>query len=84
MILSKADKPPLPSALAERSIIALVRLYQATLSPLIGRQCRFVPSCSEYFIQAVRKHGPCRGSLMGIWRIVRCNPFCRGGYDPVR
>jgi putative membrane protein insertion efficiency factor len=64
-------------------LILLVRLYQASLSPLIGRQCRFVPTCSSYFIEAVRKHGPLRGFLMGTWRICRCNPFCRGGYDPV-
>lgn len=64
-------------------LILLVRLYQVSLSPLIGRQCRFVPRCSDYFIDAVHKRGPLRGSLMGIWRICRCNPFGRGGYDPV-
>lgn len=64
-------------------LILLVRLYQVSLSPLIGRQCRFVPTCSGYFIEAVRKHGPLRGLLMGTWRICRCNPLCRGGYDPV-
>jgi len=66
-----------------RTLILLVRLYQGTLSPILGRQCRFVPSCSEYFIQAVRKRGALRGGLMGLWRILRCNPFSRGGYDPV-
>lgn len=64
-------------------LILLVRLYQHTLSPLVGGQCRFVPTCSEYFIQAVRKRGPLRGAVAGLWRIVRCNPFSRGGYDPV-
>ena len=64
-------------------LILLVRMYQQTLSPLLGRQCRFVPTCSEYFIQAVRKKGPLRGAAAGLWRIVRCNPFSRGGYDPV-
>ncbi len=67
-----------------RALILLARLYQLTLSPLIGRQCRFVPSCSQYFIQAVQAKGALRGALMGVWRILRCNPFCRGGYDPVR
>ena len=66
-----------------RMLIRLVRLYQDTLSPLLGGQCRFVPTCSEYFIQAVREKGSLRGTLMGIWRILRCHPFSRGGYDPV-
>jgi hypothetical protein len=64
-------------------LILLVRMYQATLSPLIGGQCRFVPTCSEYFVEAVRRRGALRGTLAGLWRICRCNPFGRGGYDPV-
>lgn len=63
-------------------LIALVRLYQLTLSPIMGKQCRFEPTCSNYFIQAVEKYGAVRGSLKGTWRILRCNPFCSGGYDP--
>jgi uncharacterized protein len=65
-----------------RSVIGLVRLYQITLSPFIGRQCRFEPTCSNYMIQAVEKHGVVRGVVKGIWRIVRCNPLCQGGIDP--
>ncbi|HZL87559.1 MAG TPA: membrane protein insertion efficiency factor YidD [Pirellulaceae bacterium] len=65
-----------------RILIALVRAYQLTLSPLVGRQCRFRPTCSNYFIGAVEKYGAIRGSLKGIWRICRCNPFCQGGDDP--
>ena len=63
-------------------IIAGVRLYQLTLSPIFGRQCRFRPTCSNYMIGAVEKYGAIRGSIKGIWRILRCNPFCRGGDDP--
>jgi uncharacterized protein len=63
-------------------IIALVRVYQLTLSPIVGRHCRFRPTCSNYMIEAVEKYGAVRGSLKGIWRIIRCNPLCRGGYDP--
>lgn len=63
-------------------LITCVRLYQILLSPLLGRNCRFTPSCSSYFIQAVEKYGPLRGSLRGIWRICRCNPFNPGGEDP--
>lgn len=71
------------SDLVGRTLIVLVRLYQVTLSPLLGRQCRFVPTCSNYFIEAVQKRGPLRGTLLGLWRVLRCNPLCKGGYDPV-
>ena len=64
-------------------LVLFVRIYQATLSPIIGGQCRFVPSCSHYFIESVQTLGPIRGLAFGLWRIVRCNPFCKGGYDPV-
>jgi hypothetical protein len=63
-------------------LIAFVRLYQITLSPFLGRQCRFQPTCSHYFIGAVEKYGPLRGAWRGTKRICRCHPFCRGGYDP--
>ena len=63
-------------------LIGCVRLYQIFLSPIFGRQCRFQPTCSHYYIGAVRKYGPIWGSLKGAWRICRCNPFCQGGEDP--
>ena len=64
-------------------VIFLVRCYQRLISPLIRTCCHFIPSCSEYFIQAVEKRGVVVGMALGLWRILRCNPFCRGGYDPV-
>jgi putative membrane protein insertion efficiency factor len=64
------------------SLIAVARLYQWTLSPLLGKRCRFEPSCSAYFIASVRKHGAFRGAFRGIWRVCRCHPFHPGGYDP--
>jgi putative membrane protein insertion efficiency factor len=70
-------------SLPGRGLIALVRGYQRTFSHWLGGQCRFTPSCSEYFIQAVRTRGAITGTMLGLWRIVRCNPFCKGGYDPV-
>jgi len=66
-----------------RFLIFLVRVYQLLLSPYLGRQCRFVPTCSNYFIEAVEKHGSLRGGAMGLWRVLRCHPLARGGYDPV-
>ena len=63
-------------------LIAGVRLYQMTLSPFIGRSCRFQPTCSNYFIQAVEKYGPIKGPWKGAVRILKCHPFHPGGYDP--
>ena len=63
-------------------LIGLVRIYQMTLSHLIGKQCRFHPTCSAYFIEAVKKYGAMKGSVKGILRICRCHPFHPGGYDP--
>ena len=64
-------------------IISLIRIYQRLISPLLPRTCRFYPTCSQYFIEAVQKRGVIVGTLKGCWRILRCNPFCDGGYDPV-
>lgn len=69
-------------ALLAETMIFLVRCYQVTLSPIVGQQCRFQPTCSNYFIGAVRKYGPLSGAVRGAWRILRCNPFCRSGFDP--
>jgi putative membrane protein insertion efficiency factor len=63
-------------------LIALVRVYQLTLSPIIGQQCRFQPTCSHYMIEAVRKYGAIRGAWKGTLRICRCHPWHPGGYDP--
>ena len=67
---------------ASAVLIGLVILYKFTLSPLLGRHCRFQPTCSSYFRQAVEKHGAIRGSLRGLARIGRCHPWHPGGYDP--
>lgn len=64
------------------TLIGLVRVYQWTLSPIVGRQCRFTPTCSNYFIGAVEKYGAWRGAWRGLARICRCHPFHPGGYDP--
>lgn len=61
----------------------VIRIYQKMISPLLPPSCRFVPSCSEYSYQALKKHGVMKGSILSLWRLLRCNPFNKGGYDPV-
>jgi putative membrane protein insertion efficiency factor len=63
-------------------LVLFVRGYQLLLRPILPASCRFTPSCSEYFIGAVRKHGPIRGAWRGVCRIARCHPWHPGGYDP--
>jgi putative membrane protein insertion efficiency factor len=63
--------------------IAPVRLYQRVVSPALGRRCRYYPSCSQYAIEAVRRHGVLRGLVLALWRVLRCNPWSRGGFDHV-
>ena len=66
-----------------RILIAFIKVYQYTLSPMLGQRCKYYPSCSNYAIGALREHGAFRGLALGTWRILRCNPFSNGGYDPV-
>ncbi len=69
-------------AIPGHCMIFAVRVYQRCISPLIGPSCRFQPTCSEYMVEAIRKYGAVRGGCKGLWRIIRCNPFTRGGFDP--
>jgi putative membrane protein insertion efficiency factor len=71
------------SSITRRLLCSLVRAYQLLLSPLLPRACRFTPSCSEYMIQAITAYGVVRGVGKGLWRLLRCQPFGKGGYDPV-
>lgn len=69
--------------LLAKTLIGLIRLYQITLSPFIGRACRYTPTCSNYGIEAIRKHGPIKGTWLTIKRVLSCNPWGGSGYDPV-
>ncbi len=64
-------------------LILLVRVYQLTVAPVLPPRCRFTPSCSQYMIDALRLHGALRGTWLGLKRLARCQPLCRGGIDPV-
>ena len=67
----------------KKVILALIRFYRRHISPHLPPMCRYYPTCSCYAIEAIETHGAFKGSLMAAWRILRCNPFCKGGYDPV-
>lgn len=64
--------------------IRAINAYQRFVSPLFPPSCRFTPSCSHYMVAAIRKHGLIRGGMLGAWRILRCHPFSKGGFDPVK
>lgn len=64
-------------------MIKSIRMYQKYVSPLKNTRCPYIPSCSQYGLEAVEKYGPVKGGAMAAWRILRCNPFSSGGYDPV-
>ena len=61
----------------------ILGLYKRWLSPMLPASCRYVPSCSEYAMEAIAQRGPLRGTLLAVWRVLRCHPFARGGYDRV-
>lgn len=64
-------------------LIALIRVYQYAISPLLGSRCRFYPSCSAYAVESLQRHGPFKGFWLALRRIGRCHPWQPGGYDPV-
>lgn len=63
--------------------VSLIKLYQKIISPLFPPSCRFYPTCSEYAVQSITKYGILKGGIKAVWRILRCNPFNKGGIDPV-
>lgn len=70
-------------SLVSKFLIGLIKLYQVTLSPWIGRACRYTPTCSNYGIEAIQKYGPIKGSWLTLKRVLSCNPWGGSGYDPV-
>ena len=66
-----------------RSLVVLVHAYRLVLGPVLGGSCRFTPSCSSYAIEALKRHGPVRGTWLALRRVLRCHPFQRAGFDPV-
>ena len=67
----------------KRVVIKMIRMYQRYISPIKMTKCPYIPTCSNYGLQAVEKYGVIKGGFLAAWRVLRCNPFSRGGYDPV-
>ncbi|MEA4898307.1 MAG: membrane protein insertion efficiency factor YidD [Christensenellaceae bacterium] len=67
----------------KRCMLAAIRFYRRSISPGLPPACRFFPTCSEYALEAIERYGAFKGGWMAFWRILRCNPFSKGGYDPV-
>jgi len=65
-------------------LMLFIKIYQKTISSILPPSCRFIPTCSEYSYEAIKKYGVIKGSLLSVWRVLRCNPFNTGGYDPVK
>ncbi len=64
--------------------VYLIKFYQKHISPMFPPSCRYYPTCSQYAVEALQKHGFLKGSVMAVWRVLRCNPWSKGGYDPVK
>ncbi|MDR2171961.1 MAG: membrane protein insertion efficiency factor YidD [Planctomycetaceae bacterium] len=82
LIRNKSVEVSLLFNLPSYPFIGMVYIYKIFISPFLPKVCRFEPSCSTYMILAIKKYGLFYGLFKGVWRICRCNPFCRGGYDP--
>ncbi|MCI9371968.1 MAG: membrane protein insertion efficiency factor YidD [Lachnospiraceae bacterium] len=67
----------------KKLFIYLIKFYKKYISPLKSTKCPYIPSCSDYGLEAVTKYGVIKGGFLALWRIIRCNPFSKGGYDPV-
>ena len=63
--------------------LAIIKFYQSAISPHLAKNCKYIPTCSQYGYEAIQRFGAIKGGLLTVWRILRCNPFSKGGYDPV-
>lgn len=81
--VNDAHGRPAPTRWPRTVFIAPIRLYQRLISPALPRRCKYEPTCSRYSVQAVEEYGILRGLVLAMWRLLRCNPWSDGGYDPV-
>jgi uncharacterized protein len=76
--------PKVPMRIARAVVLAPILAYQKVLSPALPRRCKYEPTCSRYTVDAIREYGILRGLVLGVWRLLRCNPWSHGGYDPAQ
>jgi putative membrane protein insertion efficiency factor len=81
--IGKHDRPMSRWYIINQVPIALIKFYRAFVSPLLGPSCKYHPTCSAYALEAFQEHNILYASMLTVWRVLRCNPFSRGGYDPV-
>jgi uncharacterized protein len=79
----RPHQPPRPARLARAMVLAPIAVYRRVLSPALPRRCKYEPTCSRYAVDAITRYGILRGLVLGVWRLLRCNPWSHGGYDPV-
>lgn len=70
--------------MVKKILIGLIKFYRKKISPMSPAKCKYIPSCSQYALEAIEKYGVIKGGMMATWRILRCNPFSKGGFDPVK
>ena len=68
----------------KRILIKLIKFYRKRISPMTPLRCKYIPTCSQYAIEAIEKYGAFKGGFLALWRILRCNPFSKGGFDPIK
>lgn len=68
----------------KKVMLILIKFYRRNISPMTMPTCKYIPSCSQYALEAIEKYGALKGGMMSVWRILRCNPFSKGGFDPVK
>jgi len=84
--MNSGGSPPAaayPVRIARAMVLAPIVIYRRVLSPALPRRCKYEPTCSRYAVDAIREYGILRGLVLGVWRLLRCNPWSHGGYDPV-
>jgi len=80
---SRSGSPTVPARLARAVVLAPIIAYRRVLSPALPQRCKYEPTCSRYAVDAIKEYGILRGLVLGVWRLLRCNPWSHGGYDPV-
>ena len=68
----------------KKLVLSLIKFYRRNISPMSPPKCKYIPTCSQYALESIERYGVVKGGIMALWRILRCNPFSKGGFDPVK